>query len=64
MRAQTSVPYLQAAAEAGYAEACLELFKAHAVLAKEFRDQVPKKEKTKTTVAGQSSASMKAPKPA
>ncbi|KAM0079749.1 hypothetical protein ACKRZS_008110 [Fusarium odoratissimum] len=64
MRAQTSIQYLQSAAEAGYAEAYLELFKAHAVLARELRDQVPKKDKTKTLVVGRSSASMKVPKPA
>ncbi|KAL7962116.1 kinase-like domain-containing protein [Trichoderma compactum] len=37
MRAHASITYLQSAAETGYAEAYLELFKAHAALAREFR---------------------------
>ncbi|QYT04237.1 Protein kinase domain-containing protein [Trichoderma simmonsii] len=39
MRAHTSITYLQSAAETGYTEAYLELFKAHATLAREFRSK-------------------------
>ncbi|KAL7909983.1 hypothetical protein GGI35DRAFT_478863 [Trichoderma velutinum] len=39
MRAHTAITYLQSAAETGYAEAYLELFKAHATLAREFRSK-------------------------
>ncbi|PNP60526.1 hypothetical protein THARTR1_00550 [Trichoderma harzianum] len=39
MRANAAIAYLQSAAETGYAEAYLELFKAHATLAREFRSK-------------------------